>query len=129
LVQQTVAGMGPADLVKLKELDYEFQKSMAEVGIKIDLAQIGVDQVEAASDSVFVAGWRPAVGWVGALGLGYVAIVEPFARFLALVGFHYAGPFPVIDTSLTMQVLMGILGLGGMRTFEKVKGVASGKSS
>ena len=125
IVEQTVAGMGPADLVKLKELDYEFQKSMAEIGIKLDMAQIGVNTEEAKSASVFVAGWRPFVGWVGAFGLAYVAIIEPIARFSALVGFHYQGAFPVIDTSITMQVLMGILGLGAMRSIDKKNGVAS----
>jgi hypothetical protein len=77
------------------------------------------------NESKFQSNWRPAVGWIGALGLGYVAIVEPIARFVALVVLHYSGPFPTIDTSLTMQVLMGILGLGAMRSFDKAKGVES----
>ena len=126
VVEQTVAGMTPADLVKMKELDNEFKLEMAKVGISLDLAQIGVNTAEAQSESVFVAGWRPAVGWIGAASLGYVAIVEPLARFVALVVAHYNGPFPVIDTSLTMQVLTGILGLGAMRSFDKVKGVGNG---
>lgn len=121
-VEQAVAGMSPADLVKMKELDYQFQQNMAEIGIKLDLAQIAVNQAEAANTNWFVAGWRPAVGWVGALGLAYVSLAEPIARFVALVGFKYAGAFPVIDTSLTIQVLIGILGLGAARTVEKVKG-------
>lgn len=122
LVQQTVAGMTPADLVKMKELDYEFQKNMAELGIKIDMAQIDVNKTEAASTSLFVAGWRPFTGWVCGLGLAYVAIVEPVGRFMAQVWFDYTGGFPVIDTSLTMQVLIGMLGLGALRSTEKVKG-------
>ena len=88
-------------------------------------AQSDVDKIEAASSSVFVSGWRPAVGWVCATGLAYVSIVEPLARFAATVGFKYAGAFPVIDTTLTMQVLLGLLGMGAMRTVEKVKGVAA----
>lgn len=85
------------------------------------LAQIAVNVEEAKSASVFIAGWRPACGWIGALGLGYAAIFEPIARFIALVGFGYKGPFPVLDTSITMQILFGILGLGAYRTFEKTR--------
>jgi hypothetical protein len=65
--------------------------------------QLDINKVEAASTSVFVSGWRPFVGWVCGIGLGYVAIVEPIARFIAtMVG--YTGNFPVIDTTITMQV-------------------------
>ena len=52
-------------------------------------------------------------------GLAYVAVIEPIARFIAQVWFHYAGWFPAIDTTLTMQVLLGLLGLGAMRSYEK----------
>ena len=86
--------------------------------------QLDINKVEAASTSVFVSGWRPFVGWVCGLGLGYVAIVEPISRFIAtMVG--YTGNFPVIDTTITMQVLMGMLGMGGLRTLDKIKGVAT----
>lgn len=125
IVEQTVAGMAPADLVKLKQMDYEFQQEMAKIGISLDLAQIGVNTAEASSASTFVSGWRPFVGWVGGVGLAYVAIVEPVERFAAQVGFGYHGGFPVIDTTLTMQVLLGILGLAGMRSYDKQKGTAS----
>lgn len=94
--------------------------------VSVTVAQSNINQVEAASSSMFVAGWRPFVGWICAAALGYVSILEPVGRFIATVGFKYAGPFPVIDTSLTMQVLLGLLGMGGLRTYEKVKGVAQG---
>jgi len=86
--------------------------------------QMDINKVEAASTNIFVSGWRPFAGWVCGLGLGYVAIIEPLARFVAtMVGYH--GAFPVIDTSLTMQILMGMLGMGGLRSIDKAKGVAS----
>lgn len=125
LVQQTVANMGPSDLVKMKELDNEFRLDMAKLGISIDLAQIAVNVEEAKSGSVFVAGGRPFILWVCGFAFAYVAIVEPLARFVATVGFQYTGAFPVIDTTLTLQVLGGLLGLSGLRTIDKVKGVAS----
>lgn len=87
--------------------------------------QMDINKEEAKSSSVFVAGWRPFIGWTCGFALLYAAILEPLARFMAVVLFKYLGSFPVIDTNITMQVLLGLLGLGGMRTFEKFKGVAS----
>lgn len=95
---------------EFKEMDQIFELAKG---------QIGVNTEEAKSTNWFVAAWRPFVGWVCGVGLAYVAIVEPVARFVASVWFGYVGEFPVIDTSLTMQVLLGMLGLGAMRTFEK----------
>jgi hypothetical protein len=83
--------------------------------------QMEINKVEAASTNWFIAGWRPFVGWICGLGLAYVAIVEPIARFIALQ-LAYKGAFPVIDTNLTMQVLLGMLGLAAARSIEKVKG-------
>lgn len=121
-VQGAVAGIKAEDLVRMKQMDLDFQRFMAENGIKIDLAQIGVNQVEAASTNWFIAGWRPFCGWVGGIGLAYVAIIEPIARFVAQVIFAYTGGFPAIDTTVSMQVLCGMLGLGALRTWEKGKG-------
>ena len=86
--------------------------------------QVEINKIEAASGSLFVSGGRPLVVWVCAFALAYAAVIEPIARFVATVGFAYAGPFPVIDTDLTMQVLLGLLGLGAYRSVEKIKGVA-----
>lgn len=125
-VNQRLANLTAADMVRMKELDLEFQQNMAEIGIKLQLAQIGVNTEEAKSENLFVAGWRPAVGWVGAIGLAYVAVLEPIGRFIAKVGFSYTGSFPVIDTSLTMQVLSGLIGFGIMRSFDKAKTTSNG---
>lgn len=85
------------------------------------LAQIDVNKTEAASTKLFVSGWRPACGWIGAIALLYASMLEPFMRFVSVVLFGYKGEFPVIDTTITMQVLFGILGLGTMRTIDKIK--------
>ena len=90
------------------------------------LGQISVNKIEAKSDSLFKSGWRPFIGWVCGLGLAYASIIEPLLRFIALSVFGYVGVFPVIDTTITMQILMGMLGLGGMRSFEKHKKVHKG---
>jgi hypothetical protein len=82
------------------------------------VAQTDINKVEAASDSIFVAGWRPFVGWVGGLGFAYASIIEPLLRLIASVS-GYTGEFPAIDTTITMQILFGLLGLGAMRSFDK----------
>ena len=96
---------------------------LAQLAAETDLAklQIQTNIEEAKSTNWWVAGWRPAIGWVCGAGLAYAALVEPFARFAAKVWFGYTGDFPVIDTDLTLQILMGMLGLGAMRSVEKVK--------
>jgi hypothetical protein len=92
-----------------------------------NLEQIKTNAVEAASQSVFVAGWRPFVGWICGFALGYAAVFEPLMEFIAKTAFHYAGDFPKLDTTVTMQALFGILGLGAYRSVEKVRGVAGAK--
>jgi hypothetical protein len=108
---------------------FKLQQSgeLAQLAAETDLAkgQLNVNTEEAKSTNVFVSGWRPFVGWVGGLGLAYAAIIEPVGRFVASVGFGYSGPFPVLDTTITMQILFGILGLGAMRSMDKKNGVAS----
>ena len=88
------------------------------------VAQTDINKIEASSASLFVSGWRPFIGWVCGLALAYSAIVEPIARFVAVMC-SYTGHFPTIDTTITMQIMFGMLGLGGMRTFEKSRGIAS----
>ena len=113
-----------AEAAKLELLKMQQTGELAELAANTDLAkaQIGVNAEEAKSASLLVSGWRPMCGWVGAFALGYAAVLEPLARFVAQVAFHYTGPFPVLNTDITMQVLFGILGLGAYRSIEKVKG-------
>ena len=88
--------------------------------------QLEVNKVEAASKSMFVAGWRPFIGWV--CGIGFLAnfILIPMANFgLALA--EVSITIPMIDTTQMMPVLMGMLGLCAMRTVEKVQKVSREK--
>lgn len=85
--------------------------------------QADVNKVEAASADTFTSRWRPSVGYVCAAGLAYAAILEPCLRLMVTV-YGVSTPLPAVDTTLTMQLLLGLLGLGGMRTAEKVKGAA-----
>ncbi len=78
--------------------------------------QLEINKAEAASGSLFKGGWRPAVGWICVLGFGVNFLVSPIAAGFGVV-------IPQADTSVMLPVLMGMLGLGGLRTFEKTKGV------
>lgn len=111
------------ELRKLEELRQTGDLARLQAEVSLMLGQIDINKQEAAHTSVFVAGWRPFVGWVGGCGLAYAAILDPLMRFVAKVGFNYMGNFPEIDTTITMQVLFGLLGLGAYRSFEKSKGV------
>ncbi len=83
-------------------------------------AQIEVNKVEAASSNLFVAGWRPFIGWTCGLGMFGNFITIPFANFvLALIGMDIVIPLVPLETM--MPVLMGMLGLGAMRSFEKTR--------
>jgi hypothetical protein len=77
--------------------------------------QLEVNKVEAAHKSLFIAGWRPAVGWSCCFALVYSTILSPILGIWVTV--------PPVDSSLLTTVLMGMLGLGAMRTVEKTKGV------
>lgn len=93
--------------------------------------QLEVNKAEAASGSIFVGGWRPAIGWVGAAAMAYQFIAYPFMvwgwSLMQANGWVSAElkPPPMLDTDALWVVLSGMLGIAGMRSIEKVKGVAS----
>ena len=97
----------------------------------IDLAQIGVNNTEAQHASVFVAGWRPAIGWIGAAAMAYQFLLYPMFlwvwTYLQGTGWipKELTPPPVLDADQLWVILSGILGIAGMRSFEKTKGVAA----
>lgn len=93
--------------------------------VSIQTAQIKVNEESAKSSSLWVSGARPFILWGCGFAMLYAAMFEPIMRFVAVVCFAYAGNFPALDTTLTTQVLLGLLGLSGMRTLDKIKGVSS----
>jgi hypothetical protein len=112
-----------AAAAQLELLKMQQNGDLAQLAADTDLAKLQIQtNIAEAAGNWFTAGWRPCIGWVCGAGLAYAALIEPFARFIAKVGFGYVGDFPVIDTNLTMQILMGMLGLGAMRSIEKIKG-------
>ena len=113
---------------QLELLKMQQAGDLAQLAADTDLAKLQIQtNIAEAAGNWFTAGWRPCIGWVCGAGLAYAALIEPFARFIAKVWFGYTGEFPVISTDLTLQILMGMLGLGAMRSVEKVKGAESNR--
>jgi len=95
----------------------------------LTIAQIEVNKEEAKSPSMFVAGWRPFIGWVCGASLAYAAIVHYALAWILDVISIFTGqslpPLPKPDLGITLEILAGMLGLGGLRTYEKLNNVAS----
>lgn len=116
-----LVGKAVVDKDKKLAIELELAKLEDSAQARLDgllLAQTEVNKVEAASGSVFVAGWRPAVGWVCAAGLGAQVIVLPLLD-------RIFGWTMVFDTELLILTMSGMLGIGTMRTIEKIKGVST----
>jgi len=116
-------------LVKDKDLagklTHEFNVKMLESKDGLLKGQMEVNKAEAQHASIFVAGWRPAVGWICGIALGWNFILQPVLLWAVWL-FPNAPELataPTLDTGELMTVLLGMLGLGGLRTFEKHKGV------
>src|SRR6266436_6298534 len=88
-------------------------------------AQIETNKAEASSTSLFVAGWRPFVGWICGSAFAVQFVLGPVGGWLATLAGHPV-VFPSLDLGTMMPLLLGMLGLGGMRTYEKIQGVNSG---
>ena len=88
-----------------------------------NMMQAETNQAEATHRSVWVAGWRPFIGWVCGIALAWHFVLSPVIIFLAAWFSVTLPALPVFDMGSLMTVLMGMLGLGGLRTFEKTKGL------
>lgn len=116
------------DEMKSKRLDIELeiQKIIAEQDKLIqeaNLAQIDVNKQEASHQNIFVSGWRPFIGWICGSALAYHFVFQPLLAFLGSASGHPI-VLPTFDMQSLLTVLMGMLGLGAMRSYEKVYGVA-----
>lgn len=110
--------------IKLLEMQQQGELAVLESDLKVALAQAAINQEEAKSPSVFVSGWRPFIGWVGGLGLFYVFLGYPLASWW--VAMHPTGIVPpVLASDNLLELVFSMLGLGGLRTYEKLKGIAA----
>ena len=83
-----------------------------------NLAQVELNKVEAQHRSIFVAGWRPAIGWICAMGLGMIFIVNPVLQWASMK------PGPELPQGIILELVLALLGLGALRTVEKMNGRA-----
>lgn len=125
-------GIGEAVAAGLKVIDKFVPdpeaKVKAEQQLRADLqawdkAQTDVNAVEAANDNIFVSGWRPALGWTCAFAFAFIYVIGPMITWLSTMAGNPI-PLPSFNVDALMGLTLGMLGLGGLRTYEKVKGVA-----
>jgi len=124
-VIETVGGLASkfiTDKDKLAAFNHEMAMSMH----NSDLAQIAVNQEEAKSPSVFVAGWRPAVGWVCVLALLFNYVVSPLGNWICAVWYPEI-TLPSLEIDELMTLLYGLLGMGALRSYDKKQGTARHK--
>ena len=100
----------------------ELLKAAQDNDFQLALAQIRVNEEEAKSENLFKSGWRPAIGWTCTFGLVYNFVLYPFLLWLVAVTGASITPPPLVSDIL-MELVFALLGLGTLRTFEKIKGV------
>jgi len=117
-IREAITGKGITD--PNKKMEIELKLSQLEQALK--QGQIQIDKVEASNPNWFVAGWRPAIGWTGSIALFYTFIANPLIEWYCKLNHLNIEP-PMINTSMLFNLVIAMLGLGGYRTFEKIKNV------
>lgn len=121
-IRAAITGKEILDPTKLAELETK----ALEIEAAASQAQTDINKVEAASPRLFVSGWRPFIGWVSGFAFAWVSFVGPFAAWI-LELCKVSAKLPTVDPTIMIQVLFALLGLGGMRTYEKYKGAESNR--
>lgn len=116
----TQAASAKLELIKLQQSG---ELAMMSADVEIAKGQMAVNQAEAATGGLFVAGWRPFIGWTCGAAFAYKFVLAPALAFGMTAAGHPIS-LPVLDFTEMSTVLLGMLGLGGMRTVEKIKGVS-----
>jgi len=113
----------PEDKEARAKAEREIEQQLSTHLAKIDIAQLEINKAEAAHRSIFVAGWRPFIGWTCGVALAWTYVGVPILQFILAQTGHLID-LPALDMGQMMPVLMGMLGLGGLRSFEKFKGIS-----
>lgn len=114
------------DKDKARELNVRLQELVDKADERYHeelMGQIEVNKVEAQHASIFVAGWRPFIGWTGGVGLAYSFVLAPFIEFVARAN-GYVQEMPMPDATQLMMLITSMLGVGAMRSYDKQKGTA-----
>ena len=128
-----IKGIGDVADELITSDEERLQMELDEKKIDADLmkGQMAINQVEAQHKSIFVAGWRPFVGWVGGFALAYQFILYPFLLWVWVLvqakGYipDELSPPPILDIAALITILMGMLGIGAMRSYDKTKGTVT----
>lgn len=120
---RAVADLASTVISRLWPDKTEQERAQLAAALTIVQGQLDANRAEAASPSAFTSGWRPGVGWVCVAALACQYIARPLVQWGGIVTGHPLPDLPGIDDNL-WQLMLGLLGLGGLRTYEKVQGVA-----
>lgn len=115
------------DLFTSEEERSAAKLKLMEMDMKPLMAQLDINKTEAQHTNWFVAGWRPAIGWTCAFIFFYTFVLRDLLVAILTVNGIDTSPIPDLDLAEVMPVLLGLLGLGGLRTYEKVQGVAGNR--
>lgn len=124
VVPDKVAAAAAVATLQQMQVQGQLQDEMLQLQ-SVTSAQSDVDKAEASNANIFVSGWRPMIGWVCGAALCSQYIIRPLLQWGFLVAHQPLPTLPGIDDQL-WQLMFGMLGMGGLRTFEKIKGVAAG---
>tara|TARA_X000001316_G_C914397_1_gene29029 strand:+ start:441 stop:824 length:384 start_codon:yes stop_codon:yes gene_type:complete len=126
MIQQTIGVVGHIldKFVEDKDLKQKLEHELQTELHRANMAQIEVNKVEAAHRSLFVSGWRPFIGWSAALGFMYTFLFQPLFQWAFLITTGQIITLPQINTEILMELTFAMLGMAGLRSFEKIKGVA-----
>lgn len=121
VIDKAIPDPAARDAAKLKVMELEQARDLAELQAEVQLlqAQAATNQVDAASVDPFQRRWRPAVGWVCTAGLAYQFLAQPLLAWAS--GWAGTPPPPVLELGDLLTLLLGMLGLGGLRTVEKLR--------
>lgn len=126
LIDKVVPDVNERERQKLAIIEMQQKGELAylDADLKLALGQMEINKEEAKSPGIFKGGWRPATGWLCVFGFAYMAVIRPLVPWVLTVAGIEVPPLPAIDTAEIGALLFGMLGLGGMRMHERVKGKA-----
>ena len=114
------------ELITSKEELRQLSLKEKELDNQVLLGQMSINQEEAKHKSIFVAGWRPFIGWVGGIALAWKFILYPLMNWILIVSdVQLNSPIPEIDASELYPIVLGMLGIGAMRSYDKKQGTST----
>lgn len=107
------------------KLQQELMNQLITLSTKTDDNQVELNKIDSQNTKIFISGWRPFIGWIGGFAIAFQYLIIPLIVLVSTLYLGHPITVPGIDNNM-MELVLAMLGLGGMRTFEKVKGINSG---